>query len=402
MAQDIAVTGVGAVTAVGDTAEESWEATCRGVTGAGRITRFDPGETTLRSRIACEIDSDFTDHPLVSERETGRYARLATVAGEEAIADAGFEPADPSWNPQRVGTSIASSFGGIAEIEDASGSRPSPRFLLTVLSNLAAGHLSMTFGARGPSYAPATACAAGTHALANGVSAIREGRADVMIAGGTENPISPLGVGGFDVLRALSTRNDDPAAASRPFDAGRDGFVIGEGSGILVLESLTNAESRGADIYATISGYGMTCDAHHVTRPPEDGDGLQRCIDRALVDAGREPDAVNHVNAHATSTPEGDQRESTALNACFDQLPPVTSVKGHVGHTLGAAGALEAVFVAKALQEQTIPPTANYEAPDASCSVPVVTEPRRADFDVAVSTSAGFGGTNGALVLERR
>ncbi|GAA0682242.1 beta-ketoacyl-[acyl-carrier-protein] synthase family protein [Natronoarchaeum mannanilyticum] len=400
MDRDAVVTGIGLVTPLGMTADRTWEAVCEGAAAADTITRFDPDETAVRSQIACEIDGRPADQT-VDDRMMGRYAQLAVAAAAEAITDAGFDPGEPSWTPRRVGTSVASTFGGLSEIEAATGRRPSPRFLITALANLAAGHVSMCFDAQGPNRSPATACAAGAHAIADAVADIRTGRADVVIAGGTEAPITPTGVGGFDAMRALSTRNDEPERASRPFDADREGFVLAEGCGILVLEERSHAAERGVTPYAAITGSGLTADAHHPTRPAEEGRGLQRCLERALEDATLDPDAVDHVNAHATSTPTGDAREATALQSVFDAVPPVTSVKGALGHALSGAGAIESAIVATAISERTVPPTVNYENPDPECDLPVVTEARNTSLDVAVTTSAGFGGTNGALVFER-
>lgn len=403
MGRDVVVTGVGLVTPLGETADETWRELRSGVTTAGPITRFDPDGAGIRSRIACKIGDDpvATGDEWIDERTMGRYAELAVAAAAEAIEDAGFDPDDPDWRPERAATSIASAFAGLPELESAAGSRPSPRFLITALANLAAGHVSMSFDLQGPNRSPATACAAGTHAIADAVTDIRTGRADVAVAGGTDAPISPLGVGSFDAMRALSTRNDEPERASRPFDADRDGFVLAEGSGILLLEARDHAAERGARPYAAVTGTGLTGDAHHPTRPAEGGRGLRRCLERALTDAGCEPAAVDHVNAHGTSTPTGDAREADALRTLFDTVPPVTSTKGSLGHTLGGAGAIESAILARSIAEGTIPPTANYETPDPACDIPIVAETRETTLEVAVTTSAGFGGTNGALVFER-
>ncbi|WP_323191383.1 beta-ketoacyl-[acyl-carrier-protein] synthase family protein [Halostella sp. PRR32] len=400
------MTGLGLVTAIGETADSTWAGLLDGTSGAGPITRFDPDEAGVRADIACEVGADSAaveSSDRIDDRTMGRYAQFAVVAAAEALEDAGFDPAGPDWNPKRAGTSVGSGLAGLSEIEAATGDRPSPSFLVTALTNLAAGHVSMYVDAKGPNRAPGTACSAGTHAVAAAADDIRCGRADVVVAGGTDAAVSPLGVGSFDAMRALSTRTDDPGAASRPFDADRDGLVFAEGCGIVVLESRAHARERSATPYAAVTGSGRTADAHHVTRPAESGDGLRRCVERALSDAGSEPSAVDHVNAHATSTPVGDAREADALEAVFadTEIPPVTSVKGHLGHSLGAAGAIEAAVVARTIAKGTLPPTVNYETPDPDCDVPVVTEPREADVDLAVSTSAGFGGTNGALVFER-
>lgn len=413
MTGEVVVTGLGAVTPLATTADASWEAILAGKSGADRIDRFDPGGTELRSRIACESGFEPPDHEAVDERRMGRYAQFAVVAADRAVADAALESAfddafESDTRPDtradavgpRVGTSIGTGFAGLAEIEAAVGERPSPYFVPSMLANLAAGHVSIHFDARGPTLAPSAACAAGTQAIGTAADAIRAGRADVMLAGGAEAPISPLGVGGFDAMRALSTRNDDPAAASRPFDADRDGFVLGEGAGVLVLESRDHARERGVTPLAAVSGYGVTADAVHVTRPPEDAQGMIRCLGMTLDGAGIPPEAVDYVNPHGTGTPRGDAHEATALQTVFEECPPVSSTKSHIGHTLGAAGAIESVFTVRALREDTIPPTINYETPDSACDLPVVAEARQTDLDVALTSSAGFGGVNAALAFE--
>jgi len=405
MSREVVVTGLGLVTPLGESVERTWTGLLEGASGAGPITHFDPDETSLRASIACEVGTEpaaVAPDDRVDDRTMGRYAQFAVAATAEALEDAGFDAASPDWNAERVGTSIGSGLAGLSEIEAAAGARPSPSFLVSALTNLAAGHVSMTIGAKGPNCAPGTACSAGTHAIAAAADDIRRGRGDVVVAGGTDAAISPLGVGSFDAMRALST-TADPTAASRPFDSDRDGLVLSEGCGIVVLEAREHARERNATPYAAITGAGRTADAHHPTRPAESGDGLRRCLEQALSDADRESAAVDHVNAHATSTPVGDAREADALAAVFDEpgVPPTTSIKGHLGHALGAAGAIEAAIVARTIAEGTIPPTLNYETPDPDCDLPVVTEPRETAVDVAVSTSAGFGGTNGVLVFER-
>lgn len=401
MSRDVVVTGLGAVTPLGGDVPSSWDAACAGVSGISRITRFDPDAADLRSHVAGEVPIDPTQHVLVDDRRMGRYTQYAVVAVDEALEDAELDPDGEAWSPARVGTSIASGVGGFPEIESAVGERPPTRFTVTFLPNMAAGHVSILFDAGGPNRSSSTACAAGTHGISDAARDIRDGMADVMIAGGTEASLSPLGVRGFDVMRALSTRNDDPEAASRPFDADRDGFVIAEGAGVLILEAREHAEERDASIYAELSGWGLSADAHHETQPPEDARGLTRCLRNALDRAGRDPGEVDHVNTHATSTPRGDAHEATALNEVFPHDLPVTSNKSMIGHTLGASGAIEATYSVKAIDEQTLPPTINYETPDPDCDVTVVTEVQERDVDVVVSNSAGFGGTNGTLVFER-
>jgi 3-oxoacyl-[acyl-carrier-protein] synthase II len=402
MDRQVAITGIGAVTPVGLTARETWQGVCAGENGAGAITRFDPEETALRTDIACEVSEVVSVPEDIDDRALSRGARYGMAAMHEAIDDAGYDVTSPDWDPTRVGTSIACALGGLPEIEAAArdGCRPSPKFLLTYLPNMVGGHVSIALDARGPARTQAAACAAGTHSLADAAMDIKQGRADVMLAGGTDAAISPLGVGSFEVMRALSGRTDDPTAASRPFDADRDGFVLGEGSGMLVLESESRARARGADIYALLTGSGLTADAHHQTQPADGGSGIRRAIERALSDADVEPDDLDHVNAHGTSTPVGDAAEATALDECFGIPPLTTASKSQLGHTLGAAGAIDAVIAAKTIQTGRVPPTNNYETPDPDCDIPVATETTDIGAERMVSTSAGFGGTNGALVFE--
>ncbi|MFB6303094.1 MAG: beta-ketoacyl synthase [Haloferacaceae archaeon] len=400
--RDPVVTGVGALTPLGPDAERTWAALVRGERGVGELTRFDPAATDLASTIAGEVAFEPAAHEDVDERRTGRYAALAVAAGREALADAALDPDGSAWRPERVGMSVGSGMGGFPEAERAiDGGRANPSFALTHLPNLAAGHLGELVGAEGPTRAPATACAAGTHAVGEALRDVRAGRADVVLAGGTDAPLSPHGVRAFDAMRALSTRTDDPPAASRPFDADRDGFAIAEGAAVLVVEAREHAVARGATPLARLAGFARTADAHHPTTPPEDARGLRRCMRRALADADRPPAAVDHVNAHAAGTPRGDSHEATAVRAVFDDPPPVTSVKGAAGHALGASGAVETAVAVRSVREGVRPPTANYETPDPDCDVPVVAEREAADVDVVVSNSAGFGGVNGTLVVER-
>lgn len=401
MQGEAAITGVGAITPVGGDATATWNAITQGESGITRISRFDPEEADLQSRIAGEVDFEPEGDIEIDERSMGRFAQFALTASHEALTDADLDPTGSRWDPPRVGVSVASGIGGFPEIETTvTGDRVSPYFSVSFLPNLAAGYVSQEFNAQGPNRAPATACAAGTHAISDALDDIRAGRADVMIAGATEAGLSPTAVRGFDAMRALSTQNETPTAASRPFDADRDGFVMAEGAGIVVLEDPDHAANRGVEPIATLTGCARTADAVHPTKPPEDAHGLSRCLRRALSDADRSPTAVDHVNTHGTSTPRGDPHEATAVQAVFDDPPPVTSVKSMTGHTMGASGAIEAVVSAKAIAHGLRPPTINYETPDPACDVPVVETPQEADVDVVVSNSAGFGGTNGTLVLE--
>ncbi|MFB6202535.1 MAG: beta-ketoacyl synthase [Halorhabdus sp.] len=401
MARTVHITGVGAITPVGLTAEDSWRAITEGQSGITALSRFDPEEANLSSKIAGEVDFDTTASEHIDDQTMGRYAQFAVAASFEAIADAGLSASEWPCGADRVGVSIGSGMGGYPEIADGiTGDRIDPYFSLRFLPNLAAGHVSEAVDAKGPNRGPATACATGTHSIGEAMRDIREGRADIMIAGGTEAVLSPTAVRGFDSMRALSTRNDTPTEASRPFDADRDGFVMAEGAGVVVLEADSHAVSRDADPIASVIGYARTADAHHPTKPPDDAHGLRRSIQRALADADREPEDVDHINAHGTSTPRGDPHEATAVEAVFDEAPPVTSTKSMLGHTLGASGAIEAAITAKAVQEGRRPPTINYETPDPECDIPIVHETEEMEQSVAISNSAGFGGTNGSLIIE--
>ena len=401
MASEAVVTGVGAITPLGTGSADTWAGVRDRDSGITRITAFDPGAHDLRSKIVGRATLDADTYDFLDERGTGRYAQLALVAAHEAVSDAELVPGSDGWHPERVGVSVGTGMGGFPEIEAAvARERVRPRFVITQLPNLAAGYVSQAFGATGPNRAPATACAAGTHAVGDALDDIRLGRADVMIAGGTEASLSPTGIRGFDAMRALSTANDTPTEASRPFDADRDGFVIAEGAGVLVLETPEHADERGADPLAKVTGYAQTADAHHPTGPPPDAHGLRRCMCTAIRDAERDPADVDHVNAHGTGTPRGDPHEATAIRSVFDDPPPVTSLKGAIGHTLGASGAIEAVVSATALRKGIRPPTRNYETPDPECDVPVVETAHPTERGVVVSNSAGFGGTNGSIVIE--
>ncbi len=391
----------------GLTAASTWESMVLARSGIGPITRFDASDFPVR--IACEVVG-FDGTALLGRREAkrmDRFCQFAVVAADEAIAQSGLDTS--LLDPERVGVVFGSGIGGLGEILRAHDGYlergvkgMSPFFIPRALTNIAAGHLAMRFGAKGPNLCVTTACASGNHALGEAAKSIRLGEADVMLAGGAEAPIEPPGVGGFAVMRALS-RNPDPARASRPFDRDRDGFVIGEGAGMLVLEEYEHARGRGADILAELVGYGNTNDAHHLTAPSPGGEGAARCMRQALVRAGLNPDQVQYVNAHGTSTPQNDGTETAALHRVFGDHAHrlmVSSTKGVTGHLLGAAGGVEALAAIMALRTGVVPPTANWENRDPACDLDYVPgEARQERVQVALSNSFGFGGTNATLVF---
>lgn len=406
----VVVTGLGAVSPCGLDVASTWEAVCAGRSGIGPLTRFDA--SGLPVGFGGQVKG-FDPEPFVPARDQKRYdlySLFAVAASVEAMRQAGFE--DGTFLGDRAGVYIGSGIGGISTIEDqgreleAGGMRRlSPFFIPRALTNLAAGHVAIRYGARGPSLAVSTACATGNHSIGEACRVIRDGQADLVIAGGAEAPLCALGLAGFAVMRALSRRNDDPATASRPFDADRDGFVMSEGAGVLVLEGLDHAQARGARILAEVVGYGLTNDAHHITAPADGHEGAVRCMRMALQGAGLRPDQVHYINAHGTSTPHNDLNESIAVRTVFgahaDHVP-VSSTKGATGHLLGAAGGLEAVLTVRALTDGLLPPTANLRVPGEGCDldyVPGVARP--ADVAVALSNAFGFGGTNATIVLRR-
>ena len=410
MSRRVVVTGVGLVSPLGIGTSTTWDALCAGQSGIGPITRFDA--TAFASRIAGEVRG-FDPLDFVSKKDVKKmdvFIQFAIGAAEFARADAGLE-VTPEIAP-RVGVCIASGIGGFSTIErehrallEGGPRKISPFFIPASIINLAAGQVSIRLGAKGPNSATCTACSASAHAIGDAFEAIRRGAADVMVAGGSEAAITPLGVGGFAAMRALSTRNDEPLRACRPFDRDRDGFIIGEGSGVLVLEEHDRAASRGASIYAELVGYGMSSDAFHVTAPAEDGDGGLRVMRAAIDQAGITPDQVSYVNAHGTSTPFNDRIETLAIKRCFgdhaDRLA-ISSTKSMTGHLLGAAGGLEAGIVALAVRDQVIPPTVNLDNPDPDCDLDYVPKVQRhAAIEYALSNSFGFGGTNAALLFKR-
>jgi 3-oxoacyl-[acyl-carrier-protein] synthase II len=406
----VVVTGVGLVSPLGVGTEESWSGLLAGRSGAGLITHFDASSHS--TRFACEVKGfdplQWVDRKDVKKMD--RFIQLAVAASDMAVRDSAI-PLD-RLEGERVGVFIGSGIGGFATIEreheallKGGPRRISPFFIPASIINLAAGWVSIRTGAKGPNSATATACTSSAHAVGESFRLVAHGDADAMIAGGSEAAITPLGVGGFCAMRALSTRNDEPERASRPFDRDRDGFVIGEGAGILVLEELEHARRRGAHIYAEIVGYGMSSDAYHISAPSETGDGAIRVMKATLHDAGIEPSAVDYVNVHGTSTPRGDSVEVIAIKSVFGdhaKKVAISSTKSMTGHLLGAAGGLEAGITALAIRDQVLPPTINHDNPDPECDLDCVpNHSRKATVRYALTNSFGFGGTNGALLLKR-
>jgi 3-oxoacyl-[acyl-carrier-protein] synthase II len=410
LSRRVVVTGVGLLCPAGNGTEQAWQALKEGRGGIGPITQFDAAQ--FACRIAGEV-RDFDPTRFIEKKEVRRMARFmqfAVAASEFAMAGAGLK-VTPDIE-ERVGVYIGSGIGGFEVIErehrnllEKGPGRISPFFIPATIINLASGHVSMRTGAKGPNSAVATACTTSTHAVGDSFKIIQRGDAEVMICGGAEAAITPMGIGGFAAMRALSTRNDDPSRASRPWDAQRDGFVVGEGSGILILEELEFARQRGAPILAEIAGYGMSADAFHITAPSEDGDGAMRVMRNALKDAGVAPEEVDYINAHGTSTDVGDRIETVAVKRCFGEHArrlAVSSTKSMTGHLLGGAGGLEAGITVLAIRDQIAPPTINYEFPDPECDLDYV--PNRARpmaIRCALSNSFGFGGTNGCLLFKK-
>ncbi len=410
MSRRVVVTGIGLVSSLGIGTEANWQALLAGRSGIGRITHFDP--TAFAAQIAGEVKGfdplQFLDKKDVKKMDV--FIQYAIAASQFAVDDAGLKVTPE--NADRVGVFIASGIGGFSTIEREHETllkdgpkRISPFFIPSAIINLAAGQVSIRYGAKGPNSATCTACSASAHAVGAASESIRRGDADVMIAGGSEAAITPMGVGGFAAMRALSTRNDAPERASRPFDKDRDGFVIGEGSGVLVLEEFERARARGAKIYAEVVGYGMSADAFHITTPSENGDGAIRAMRMALSKAGVEPSRVSYINAHGTSTEYNDKLETLAIKACFGEHAyklAISSTKSMTGHLLGAAGGLEAGITALAVHYQQVPPTINQDTADPECDLDYVPWRCRAvPIDYALSNSFGFGGTNAVLLLKR-
>ncbi|HBR98387.1 MAG TPA: beta-ketoacyl-[acyl-carrier-protein] synthase II [Gammaproteobacteria bacterium] len=406
----VVVTGIGLVTPLGNTVEESWQHILAGKSGVEPITTFDV--SAYPTRFSAPVKSFDVEQylPKKDARKMDIFIHYGIAAGVQAMRDAGVDM--EKINPTRVGVAVGSGIGGLANIEaqhqqllKSGPRRVSPFFVPSTIINMIAGNLSILYGLQGPNICITTACTTGTHNIGDAARFIEYGDADVMLAGGAEMATSPLGLAGFGAARALSTRNDDPQGASRPWDQDRDGFVLGDGAGVLVLEEYEHARARGADIYCELTGYGMSGDAYHMTLPAENGDGARRCMETALRNAGVNPDEVDYVNAHGTSTPAGDVAETTAVKACFGdharQLA-VSSTKSMTGHLLGAAGGIEAAFSVLAIRDQIAPPTINLENPDPECDLDFVADGARSmPIRVAISNSFGFGGTNGTVVFSR-
>jgi 3-oxoacyl-[acyl-carrier-protein] synthase II len=404
----VVVTGLGMISPLGIGNEATWQGLVAGRSGIGRITKFDTTDYTCQ--IAGEVrgfkPEDWMDKKEVKKSDT--FIHYAIAAAQLAVNDAGIDC--PKCDGERMGVIIGSGIGGLPLIEEMhrkllerGPSRISPFFIPGLIVNLASGHISMKFGLKGPSSAPATACATGAHSIGDAFKIIQRDEADVMFAGGSEAVVSALAIGGFAALRARTTRNDEPERASRPWDKERDGFVLGEGAGVLILEELEHAQRRGATIYCELTGYGMSSDAHHMTSP--DQNGMARGMIRALKDAGLDPSQVDYVNAHATSTPVGDVTENEAIKQVFGEHArklAISSTKSMTGHLLGAAGGIEAAIAAMTFRANVIPPTINYENPDPECDLDYVpNKAREAVVNHVVSNSFGFGGTNATLVFSR-
>ncbi len=410
MSRRVVVTGVGLVSSLGIGTEETWQAIRQGRNGISRIEQFDA--TDFACRIAGEV-KNFDPSQYIERKEIkkmGRFIQFGIAASEFALAQSGLKI--DAHNAERVGVYIGSGIGGFEVIErehktllEKGPSRISPFFIPATIINLASGYVSIRTGAKGPNSATATACTSSAHSIGDSFKIIQRGDADVMICGGAEAAVTPMSIGGFAAMRALSQRNDAPEKASRPWDAQRDGFVVGEGSGMLILEELEQATRRGATVLAEIVGYGMSSDAHHITSPPDDGDGAFRVMRRAMEDAGLEHTQIHYINAHGTSTGVGDKIETTAIKRAFCEHAykiAVSSTKSMTGHLLGGAGGLEAGITVLALRDQIAPPTVNHEFPDPECDLDYVpNQARPMKIEYALSNSFGFGGTNGCLIFKR-
>jgi len=406
----VVVTGLGLLTPVGNNVAGTWNNIQNGVSGIALIDRFDTSDFSVR--IGGSIKNfDASDYiPRKDMKKMGPFIHYGMVAGSQAIEDSGLEITDE--NAHRVGIAVGSGIGGLAGIEicteqflNGGPRKISPFFVPSNIINMISGNLSIKYGAKGPNFAIVTACTTGTHNIGDAARLIEYGDADVMVAGGAEMATSPTCLGGFASAKALSTRNDDPEAASRPWDRDRDGFILSDGAGVMVLEEYEHAKKRGANIYAELLGYGMSGDAYHMTAPSEDGDGAARCMQNAMNNAGLNPEQIDYINAHGTSTPAGDVVETRAMKKVFADHAAnlaISSTKSMIGHLLGAAGGVEAVFSVLALRDQVAPPTINLDNPDAECDLDFVPhEARQMKIDIALSNSFGFGGTNGTLIFGR-
>ncbi len=406
----VVITGIGMITPLGIGVENSWKGLLAGRSGIRTITQFDA--SGFATRIAGEVEG-FAPEDYIEAKEIkkmDRFIHLALATSQMAMDDSGLKIAEN--NAERAGVIVGSGMGGLYAIEhyhsvllEKGPRRISPFFIPMLIVNLAAGQISIRFGAKGPNSAVTTACATGSHAIGDAFRIIQRGDADVMIAGGTESVITPLGIGGFNAMKALSTRNDEPEKASRPFDLNRDGFIMGEGAGIVIMETLEGAMERGARIYAEVAGYGMTADAYHITAPSPSGEGAARCMKIALKDAGVDPSEVNYINAHGTSTKYGDEIETIAVKTVFGAHASkvlVSSTKSMTGHLLGAAGGVEAVITTLSIQNDIVPPTINLDTPDPECDLDYVPgHARETTVNYALSNSFGFGGTNACLLFKK-
>ena len=404
------ITGLGMVSSLGNTVESTWERLIAGGSGAGPITQFDASEFT--ARFACEVkDLEVTDYvDYKASRRMDRFTHLALAAARQAESDSGLAIAPIA---ERVGAAVATGIGGLKSFEtcvnqlnERGADRVNPFSIVQIIPNLAAGWVSIELGTRGPLLSQCTACAASNMAIGDSMDAIRLGRADVMVCGGAEAPVTRVSIAGFSAMRAISRRNDDPERGSRPFDGERDGFVMGEAAAMLVIEELEHAKARGAKIYAELLGYGVSSDANHVSDPDPTGENPARAVRMALADAGIEPEAVDYVNAHGTSTPSGDAGETRVLKVALGEekayRTPISSTKGATGHCLGAAGAVEAIFTTLALQRGILPPTINQTSPDPECDLDYIpNHAREQAIEIGVSNSFGFGGHNACIVLRR-
>jgi len=406
----VVVTGVGVVSPLGTGNEKNWDALMKGQSGIAPITRYDASD--LPTQIAGEV-KDFNADDFIEKKEQKKmdlFIQYSLAASEIAMQDSGLEITDE--NAERVGVLVGSGLGGLPTMEhyhdvmrEKSYKRITPFFIPMLIINLAPGQISIRFGAKGPNLSTVSACATGTHSIGDAYHMIARGDVDAMIAGGTESTITPLAMSGFNVMKALSTRNDDPTAASRPFDKGRDGFVMGEGAGIVILEDMELAKKRGAKIYAEVAGYGLTSDAYHLTAPAPEGEGAARCMKMALNKAGVNPEEVGYINAHGTSTPYNDMYETMAIKSVFGDHAnklKISSTKSMTGHTLGAAGGLEAVYSLLAMERSVLPPTINYDEPDPDCDLDYIPNtPVESDVNVVISNSLGFGGTNATILFKK-